>query len=52
MPETDRARLAEIDRDIFDVQMIDRWSDADSARYGRLNNEREKLIAKFAKEAA
>ena len=52
LTEAGKARLAEIDRDIFYVQMIDRWSDSDYAMYDRLHNERKALLEGRIKEAA
>ena len=45
MTDTNRAKLAEIDKQLFNIDMIDRWSDADRQSYYRLQGERERLIA-------
>ena len=45
MTDADKSRLAEIDRQLFNIDMIDRWQDADRQSYRRLKSEREWLIA-------
>ena len=45
MTDSDKARLKEIDKQLFNIDMIDRWSDSDRQSYYRLQGERERLLA-------